>query len=91
MANNLLKEKLHESDTIDPENYKGIYYEEADNSEKYFDSVTGAHFKYEDIWGRLSKLANDHIKENRATPVLKIRKGKIRHIVKKQKTKIKGI
>jgi hypothetical protein len=40
----------HESDSdeIDPNNYKGIYYED-DPGGKWQDPVTGAHFKFTDM------------------------------------------
>lgn len=50
-------------DEIDPENYKGIYYN--DDTTKFIDDITGAHFKYEDMYKRLSIIANKMKKNNR--------------------------
>lgn len=54
-------------DDIDFGNYKGIFYED-DPTTKYQDPDTGAHFDFEDICSRLSKVkkikeqseANEH-------------------------------
>lgn len=37
-----------DSDDIDPNNYKGIYFED-DPGNKWQDPVTGAHFKFTDM------------------------------------------
>ena len=42
-------------DDIDPENFKGIYFNE-DPNRKYQDPETGCHFEYYDLCKRLSKL-----------------------------------
>ena len=45
-----------DSDDIDPHNYKGIYFDD-DPGSKWQDPETGAHFKYEDMYHRLEKVA----------------------------------
>ena len=42
-------------------NYKGIYFD--DDNEKYTDPVTGAHFRFEDLWARI-----DRIRKQRGEP-----------------------
>jgi len=42
-------------DDIDPNNYKGIYFN--DNTQKFTDEATGAHFEYFDMFNRLTKIA----------------------------------
>ena len=55
----------HDSDidNIDPTTYKGIYFN--DNEEKWLDPHTGAHFKYEDMYKRLEKVASFRKSEER--------------------------
>lgn len=45
-------------DDIDFGNYKGIFYDD-DPTTKYQDPETGAHFDFDDIWMRLSKIKHE--------------------------------
>lgn len=45
-----------DEEDIDPNNYKGIYFEEEPGS-KWQDPETGAHFKFQDMCLRLEKVA----------------------------------
>lgn len=51
-------------DDIDYNNYKGIFYDD-DPTTKYQDPETGAHFDFDDICGRLTKIkiSREHNKE----------------------------
>ena len=42
------------ADVIDEHNFKGIYADAP--KEKYIDPVTGAHFKYRDLYQRISVM-----------------------------------
>lgn len=44
-----------DSDHIDHNNYKGIYFED-DPGGKWQDPVSGAHFRYDDMIKRLEKV-----------------------------------
>ena len=52
-----LRNRRHEDsdgDQIDLKNFKGIYY--GDETQKYTDPKTGAHFEYFDLCRRISRL-----------------------------------
>ena len=54
-----------EYDTIDFQNFKGLYYNTSED--KYIDSQTGAHFHYQDLCNRLAAVAEKRNKlESRA-------------------------
>ena len=68
-------------DDIDYANYKGIFYDD-DPTTKYQDPETGAHFDFDDIWGRLMKIkktreqtkeTNDHYHELSAKEKLRLK------------------
>ena len=44
-----------DEEDIDLENYKGIYFND-DPGRKFQDELTGAHFEFSDMCGRLDKL-----------------------------------
>jgi hypothetical protein len=50
-------------DDIDPENYKGIFYN-MEQENKYQDPVSGAHFKYQDMYTLLSDIKLKRDKED---------------------------
>lgn len=62
----------------DGEEYKGIYFNGGDKEEKYFDNLTGAHFKFQDICDKLSKVAYQREQVNSTPSIIKIRKHKVR-------------
>jgi len=51
------KEKTNDNKEESLDNYKGVYYN--DQTTKYFDKITGAHFEYHDMYTRLEKLAQE--------------------------------
>lgn len=53
-----------ESDDIDPNNYKGIYFDD-DPSTKFQDPETGAHFQFNDMCKRLEKVVSLRRSEER--------------------------
>jgi hypothetical protein len=63
-----------ENDDIDHETYKGIYHNEPEEGVKYFDSVTGAHFKFSEIYDRLTKIAKEYSNEEESSPTIQVKK-----------------
>jgi hypothetical protein len=55
-----------DADDIDPENYKGIFYN-VDTDNKYQDPDTGAHFKFADMCAILSEIKQE--RDKRAKPI----------------------
>lgn len=56
-------ESSDQDDGIDLLNYKGELY--GVEQEKYQDPITGAHFKYSDVYNRLKKLAGKEPKNTK--------------------------
>ena len=71
---------------VNAHNYKGIYYE--DNTQKYTDPSTGAHFKHSSMVEKLEKIAIFRDKEQRMENKRKLT-SKSRSSSKKRSVKFK--
>ncbi|CAI2373478.1 unnamed protein product [Moneuplotes crassus] len=74
------------------DNYKGIHHDDPEQSQKYFDQETGAHFNYKEACSKL-QIFKRRIEEKENKPILKLRnkKSKFTVIRIKPKKKISGL
>ena len=77
-----------DADDIDPENYKGIFYN-VDTDNKYQDPDTGAHFKFADMCAILSEIKQERDKREKPTKSRQLAKEQYKS--QDQKASIKSI
>lgn len=78
-----------DSEDIDAQNYKGIYF--GDESQKWQCPVTGAHFRYKDMFKRLEKVAYLRHSEERERDKLLQKVNRKREKSQDQKINLKKI
>ena len=66
-------ESSEDNDDIDPENYKGIFYN-VDQDSKYQDTTTGAHFRFKDMCTILQELKRKRDKEEDSNTIKQVHK-----------------
>ena len=76
-----------DADNIDPENYKGIFYN-IDTDNKYQDPNNGAHFKFQDMCAILSEIKQERDKQEKPMPSRQITKEQFKSQEQKPSIKI---